>query len=181
MLDEALAATPAGPRGDVAEARAAAQVAREELARTASGDAGRMLAHRGLAAALLDLASSAGADADIRIGCDIEPGGCRRGVVRGVRGSRECAEARGAARIWLRAVAEAGELRVEVADDGVGGADTGYVGCASACPGRALTCTYSACRLAVPVSWPSSRLEVSQQVSVSSVRLRVRRLSEPAR
>jgi hypothetical protein len=123
VLDEALAAAPAGLHGDVAEALAAGQAAREELARTASGDAGRMLARRGLAAALLDLASSAGAEADVRIECDIEPDVAGAAWFAASEALANALKHAGPARIWLSAVTEAAGLRVEVADDGVGGAD----------------------------------------------------------
>jgi len=73
-LDEALAATPPGLRADVSAARAAGQAAREELAQVAAGDADRILVRGGLAAALLDLASSAGAEASVRIDGDIDGG-----------------------------------------------------------------------------------------------------------
>jgi signal transduction histidine kinase len=123
VLDETLAATPAGLRGDVAEARAAGQAAREELARTASGDAGRMLARRGLAAALLDLASSAGAEADVRLECDIDPGVAGAAWFAASEALTNALKHAGPARIRLSAVTEVAWLRVAVADDGVGGAD----------------------------------------------------------
>ena len=74
ILDQALPATPARLQADVAAARAAAHTAREELTRTAAGDVGRLLDRRGLAAALVDLADAAGANADVRIDSEIDPG-----------------------------------------------------------------------------------------------------------
>ena len=122
-LDEALAAAPASLRGDVAEARAAGRSARDELARTAAGEAGRMLARRGLAAALLDLAHTAGAEADVRIDGDTESDVAVAAWFAASEALANALKHAGPARIRLRAVTEAAGLRVEVADDGVGGAD----------------------------------------------------------
>jgi signal transduction histidine kinase len=122
-LDEALDATPAGLRDDLEEARAAGQAAREELARTAAGDVGRMLARRGLATALLDLAGAAGAEADVRLDCAID---ADLAVAAWFAASEALANAlkhAGPARIRLSAVIEAEVLHLEVADDGLGGAD----------------------------------------------------------
>ena len=122
-LDDALNASPAGLRTDVTEARAAGQVAREELTRTAAGDAGLMLARRGLAAALRDIADAAGADADVRLDCDID---ADLAVAAWFAASEAIANAlkhAGPARIRLSAVIEAEVLHLEVADDGPGGAD----------------------------------------------------------
>jgi signal transduction histidine kinase len=124
VLDEAVTATPPGLRADLAAARAAGLAAREELARIAAGDADRMLARAGLAAALVDLAGSAGAEASVHISGDI---GGDIAVVAWFAASEALTNAlkhAGPARIWLSAVTEAACLRVQVADDGVGGADT---------------------------------------------------------
>ena len=122
-LDEAVTATPPGLRADLAAARAAGLAAREELARIAAGDADRMLERAGLAAALVDLAGSAGAEASVHIGGDI---GGDIAVVAWFAASEALTNAlkhAGPARMWLSAVTEAASLRVQVADDGVGGAD----------------------------------------------------------
>jgi signal transduction histidine kinase len=122
-LDEALAATPPGLRADVAAARAAGQAAREELARIVAGDADRMLTRGGLAAALLDLARSAGAEASVRIDGDIDGD---IAVVAWFAASEAVTNAlkhAGPARIWLSAATEGVCLRVRVTDDGVGGAN----------------------------------------------------------
>jgi signal transduction histidine kinase len=123
VLDEAVTATPPGLRADLAAARAAGLAAREELARIAAGDADRMLERAGLAVALVDLAGSAGAEASVHIGGDI---GGDIAVVAWFAASEALTNAlkhAGPARIWLSAVTEAASLRVQVADDGVGGAD----------------------------------------------------------
>jgi signal transduction histidine kinase len=123
ILDQALPATPARLQADVAAARAAAHTAREELTRTAAGDVGRLLDRRGLAAALVDLADAAGAKADVRIDSQIDPG---VGIAAWYTASEALTNAlkhAGPARLRLSAVAEADGLRVEVADDGVGGAN----------------------------------------------------------
>jgi signal transduction histidine kinase len=125
VLDEALAATQASLHADVAAARAAGQAAQQELARIAAGRAGQVLDGRGLAAALLELASSAGAEASVRIDGDI---GGDVAVVAWFAASEAVTNAlkhAGPARIWLSAVTEAACLRVQVTDDGVGGADPG--------------------------------------------------------
>ncbi len=122
-LDELLTTAPAGLRDDVAEALATGQAARDELARTASGDVGRMLARRGLAAALLDLAAAAGAETDVRIDGDVEAGAATAAWFAASEALTNALKHAGPARIWLRAATEPGGLRVEVADDGVGGAD----------------------------------------------------------
>lgn len=76
-----------------------------------------------LAAALLDLARSAGAEASVRIDGDIDGD---LAVVAWFAATEAIANAlkhAGPARIWLSAATEAACLRVQVADDGVGGAD----------------------------------------------------------
>jgi signal transduction histidine kinase len=122
-LDELLMTAPAGLREDVAEALAAGQAARDELARTASGDVGRMLARRGLAAALLDLAAASGAEADVRIDDDVGAGPATAAWFAASEALTNALKHAGPARIWLAAATGSGGLRVEVADDGVGGAD----------------------------------------------------------
>jgi signal transduction histidine kinase len=124
-LDEALAATPSSLRADVAAARAAGLEAQGELARIAAGDADRMRARDDLAAALMDLARSAGAEASVRIDGDLDGD---LSVVAWFAASEAVTNAlkhAGPARIWLSAATEAACLRVRVADDGVGGADPG--------------------------------------------------------
>jgi signal transduction histidine kinase len=125
VLDEALAATPSSLRAEVAAARAAGREAQGELARIAAGDADRMRARGDLAAALMDLARSAGAEASVRIDGDLDGD---LSVVAWFAASEAVTNAlkhAGPARIWLSAVTEAACLRVRVADDGVGGADPG--------------------------------------------------------
>jgi signal transduction histidine kinase len=122
-LDEALTATPPSLRADVAEARAAGQAAREELARIAAGDAGRILALGGLAAALADLARSVGADASVRINDDVDSDIAVAAWFAGSEAVTNALKHAGPARIWLSAVTEGACLRVQVTDDGVGGAD----------------------------------------------------------
>jgi len=122
-LDDLIATAPDGLRQDVAEALAAGQAARDELARTASGDVGRMLARRGLAAALLDLAAAAGAEADVRIDGDVEAGPAATAWFAASEALTNALKHAGPARIWLTAATGPGGLVVEVADDGVGGAD----------------------------------------------------------
>jgi signal transduction histidine kinase len=122
-LGELVVAAPAGLREDVAEALAAGQAARDELALTASGDVGRMLARRGLAAALLDLAAASGAEAEVRIDRDVDTGTAAAAWFAASEALTNALKHAGPARIWLTATTGPGELRVEVADDGVGGAD----------------------------------------------------------
>jgi signal transduction histidine kinase len=123
FLDEALAAAPLDLRGNVSAARAAALTAREELAGIAAGDAGRMLAHGDLAAALVELARSAGGDASVRIGGVIDPGLSGVAWFMAAEAVTNALKHAGPARIWLSAAVEADVLRVRVEDDGVGGAD----------------------------------------------------------
>jgi signal transduction histidine kinase len=122
-LDELLTTAPAGLRQDVAEALATGQAARDELARTAAGDVGRMLAQRGLAASLLDLAAAAGAEADVRIDCDVDAAVAVAAWFAASEALTNALKHAGPARIWLTVVTRAAGLRVEVADDGVGGAN----------------------------------------------------------
>ena len=123
VLEATLAETPARLRADVAAAQVAARLAEAELARLAAGDGSHVLARVGLAAALLDLASSAGAEADVRIdgtiGEDIAAAAwfaASEALANALKHARP-------ARIWLSANTEGSFLRVEVADDGLGGAD----------------------------------------------------------
>ncbi|HEY7430594.1 MAG TPA: ATP-binding protein [Streptosporangiaceae bacterium] len=123
VLDDLLTAAPDGSRGEVAEALAAGQAARDELTRTAAGDVGRMLARRGLGAALLDLAAAAGAEGDVCIDREVGPGAAAAAWFAASEALTNALKHAGPARIWLTASADAGALRVEVADDGIGGAD----------------------------------------------------------
>jgi signal transduction histidine kinase len=125
VLDEALPATPPGLQVDVAAARAAGQAAQEELGQIAAGDATRMLAHGGLAVALLDLARSAGADANVRLDGDIADDIAIAAWFAASEAVTNALKHAGPARIRLSAVAEAACLRIQVTDDGVGGADPG--------------------------------------------------------
>jgi signal transduction histidine kinase len=122
-LDGALTVTPASLAADVAAARAAGQAAEEELARTAAGDIGRLLVRGGLAAALIDLASSAGAEADVRIDCEIDGGLAAAAWFAASEAVANALKHAGPARIWLSAVTEDNYLLLQVADDGAGGAD----------------------------------------------------------
>jgi signal transduction histidine kinase len=128
VLDEALAATQTSLHADVAAARAAGQTAQQELARVADGRAGEMLDGRGLAAALLELASSAGAESSINIGSDIDSDIAVAAWFAASEAITNALKYAGPARIWLSAVTEAACLRVQVTDDGVGGADPGGSG-----------------------------------------------------
>jgi len=125
VLDDALAATPPGLRADVAAARAAGQAAKEELGQIAAGDAARMLAHGGLAVALLDLARSAGAEASVCLDGDIDGDIAIAAWFAASEAVTNALKHAGPARIWLSAVTEADCLRIQVTDDGVGGADPG--------------------------------------------------------
>jgi hypothetical protein len=122
-LDEALTATPPGLQADVAAARAAGQAAQEELGQIAAGDAARMLAHGGLAVALLDLARSAGADASVRLDGDIADDIAIAAWFAAAEAVTNALKHAGPARIWLSAITAGACLRVQVTDDGVGGAD----------------------------------------------------------
>jgi signal transduction histidine kinase len=125
VLDEALAATPPSLRADVAAARTAGRAAQEELERMAAGDADRVLAHDGLAAALLDLARSAGAEASVSLDGDIDGDIAAAAWFAAAEAVTNALKHAGPAWIWLSAVTEADCLRVQVTDDGVGGADPG--------------------------------------------------------
>jgi signal transduction histidine kinase len=124
-LEEALAATPATLRADVAAARAAGQDAQNELARITAGDGNRLLARGDLAAALLDLARSAGAEASVRIEGDVDGDIAVAAWFAASEAVTNALKHAGPARIWLSAATEAACLRVRVTDDGVGGADPG--------------------------------------------------------
>jgi signal transduction histidine kinase len=125
VLDDALAATPRGLRADVAAARAAGQAAQEELGRMAAGDTARVLAHGGLAVALLDLARSAGTEASVSLDGDIDADIAVAAWFAASEAVTNALKHAGPARIWLSAVTEADCLRIQVTDDGVGGADPG--------------------------------------------------------
>jgi signal transduction histidine kinase len=122
-LDEALAATPPSLRADVAAARAAGQAAREDLAQVAAGDADRMLARGDLAAALFDLAKSAGAEASVRIDGEINGDIAVAAWFAASEAVTNALKHAGPARIWLSATTVGASLCVQVTDDGVGGAD----------------------------------------------------------
>jgi signal transduction histidine kinase len=124
-LEEALAATPATLRADVAAAREAGQAAQDELARITAGDGDRLLARGDLAVALLDLARSAGAEASVRIEGDVAGDIAVAAWFAASEAVTNALKHAGPARIWLSAATEADCLRVRVTDDGVGGADPG--------------------------------------------------------
>jgi len=121
-LDEALAATPASLRPDVAAAYSAGLAAQEDLARTAAGNARAMSAGT-LPAALLDLAGSVGAGVDLRIDGDFDDEIASAAWFAASEAIANALKHAGPARIWLSAATEDCHLVVEVADDGVGGAD----------------------------------------------------------
>ena len=123
VLDETLAATPATLHADVAAALAAGEAAQEELAQVAASEAPRALARGGLAAALRELASSAGAEADVRIDGDIDGDVAVVAWFAAAEAVANALKHAGPARIWVGAAAEGACLRVQVADDGVGGAN----------------------------------------------------------
>jgi signal transduction histidine kinase len=122
-LDAAQAAAPEGLREDVAAARAAGQVAWEELSRIAAGQSSWTPAGDTLADALLDLASSAGAVADLRIEWGVDGAVATAAWYAASEGLANALKHAGPARIWLTAATDAGSLWVQVTDDGVGGAD----------------------------------------------------------
>ncbi len=122
-LDAALAAAPESLREDVAAARAAGRAAWDELSRVAAGQSNWTPPGAGLADALLDLASVAGAEPDLRIECDIDDAIAAAAWFVASEGLANALKHAGPARIWLSAATEAGWLRVQVTDDGVGGAD----------------------------------------------------------
>jgi hypothetical protein len=125
MLDLVLKSAPPGLAPEITEARAVGQAARDDLARTAAGDIGPMLARDGLAAALADLAAAAGAGMQVQMDQHVDDDVA---VVAWFVASEALANAlkhAGPARIWLTAATGATGLRLEVTDDGVGGADPG--------------------------------------------------------
>jgi signal transduction histidine kinase len=122
-LDAALAAAPPSLQAEVAAALAASHTAREELTRTANGDVAQMLAGRGLGAALLELAESVGAVADVRIDSNIESDAALLAWFAASEALTNALKHAGPARLWLSVVADESQLRVEVTDDGVGGAN----------------------------------------------------------
>jgi signal transduction histidine kinase len=123
VLDETLAATPPTLHADVAAALAAGEAAQEELAQVAAGEAPRALARGGLAAALRELASSAGAEADVRIDRGIDGDVAVVAWFAAAEAVANALKHAGPARIWVGAATEGACLRVQVADDGVGGAN----------------------------------------------------------
>jgi hypothetical protein len=158
-LDELLTTAPAGLREEVAEALTTGQAARDELTRTASGDVGRMLTRRGLAAALLDLAAAAGAEADVRINGDIDAGPATAAWFAASEALTNALKHAGPARIWLTAATGPAGLRVEVADDGVGGADQdghGLTGLRERLAGYGATLHVLAAPPGGHASWPRS-------------------------
>ena len=86
-----------------------------------------MLAHGGLAVALLDLARSAGAEASVFLDDDIADDVAVAAWFAASEAVTNALKHAGPARIWLSAVTEGACLRVQVTDDGVGGADPGGV------------------------------------------------------
>jgi signal transduction histidine kinase len=122
-LDVALDATPESLREDVAAALAAGQAARQELSRIAAGQGNWALAGDTLADALLDLASSAGAKADLSIECEVDGAVATAAWYAASEGLANALKHAGPARIWLTVTTDAGSLWVQVTDDGVGGAD----------------------------------------------------------
>ena len=105
--------------------RAAADLAgtRDALTTTVGGELPERLAADGLDGALVELARRAGATADVRVDTPVAPRCRRRRVVLRVRGARQRAQARGAARIALSARVDDGRIVLAVTDDGPGGAD----------------------------------------------------------
>jgi signal transduction histidine kinase len=123
VLDVALAEVPAGLLADVAAARAAASAAGAELARLAAEGGGPVVGEASLTAALLELAGSAGADTDVRIDGTINDDIAAAAWFAASEALANALKHAGPARIWLRASTDTGFLQVEVADDGIGGAD----------------------------------------------------------
>jgi hypothetical protein len=121
-LDKAMTAAPASLHQDVAAAYNAGLAARADLARTAAGQAGVPSAGA-LPAALLDLARSVGARADLRIDGDLEDEIAAAAWFAASEAITNALKHAGPARIWLTAVTKDFHLVVEVVDDGVGGAD----------------------------------------------------------
>jgi signal transduction histidine kinase len=122
-LDDALAGTPPGMRADVAAARGACEAARQELARIGSSGSDWQVTRRDLATALLELAGSAGAEAEVSIGCQVDAGVASVMWFAASEAVANALKHAGPARIRLSAAAEDRLLRLTVSDDGVGGAD----------------------------------------------------------
>jgi signal transduction histidine kinase len=106
-----------------------AVAAYQELAATVHGDLAMLLARRGPAVALADLASSAGASAQIDGGLDAAlTGRAGVGVAQvawfvAAEGLTNALRHAGAARLRLTAGCDGDRVVVEVIDDGIGGAD----------------------------------------------------------
>lgn len=106
-----------------------AVAAYQELAATVHGDLALLLARRGPAAVLADLASSAGASAQIDGGLDAAlTGRAGVGVAQvawfvAAEGLTNALRHAGAARLRLTAGCDGDRVVVEVVDDGIGGAD----------------------------------------------------------
>jgi len=124
-LDLVLQSAPPGLEAEITEARATGQAARDDLARTAAGDIGRMLARNGLAAALADLAGTAGAGVQVQIDQPVDDDAALAAWFVASEALANALKHAGPARIWLTAATGATGLRLEVTDDGVGGADSG--------------------------------------------------------
>jgi signal transduction histidine kinase len=73
--------------------------------------------------ALADLARSVGADASVRINGDVDRDVAVAAWFAGSEAVTNALRHAGPARLWLSAVTEGACLRVQVTDDGVGGAD----------------------------------------------------------
>ena len=125
MAEERFARDPQGAMELVGEAREEAKRALAELRDLARGIRPSMLAERGLGPALTALAARspvpAGVDLDI-------PGGCPAAVENAAwfvvsEALANAGKHSGAARVVVTVRGENGKLIVEVADDGVGGAD----------------------------------------------------------
>lgn len=121
-LDKAMSAAPASLHPDVAAAYSAGLAARADLARTAAGQAG-VLSAGALPAALLDLGRSVGARIDLRIDSDLGDEIASAAWFAASEAIANALKHAGPARIWLTAAIKDWHLVIQVADDGVGGAD----------------------------------------------------------
>src|SRR5262249_18602947 len=120
-----LTSAPPGLAPEITEARAVGQAARDDLARTAVGGIGPMLGRHGLAAALADLAAAAGAGMQVQMDQHVDDDVALAARFVASQALAKALKHAGPARIWLTAATGATGLRLEVADDGVGGADPG--------------------------------------------------------
>jgi len=82
-----------------------------------------MLARNGLAAALADLAATVGAGVQVRIDQQVDDDVALAAWFVASEALANALKHAGPARIWLAAAAGTTGLRLEVTDDGVGGAD----------------------------------------------------------